>query len=145
MTKWLLLAGAILSEVTGSLSLKGALDRPGLYVLVAAGYIASFILLALVLRQGMALGVAYGIWGALGVATTAVMSSLIFDETLTALMGVGIVLIIAGVLTVELGSQHAVKNLGGTIRVESVWKQGTTMIVELPNAIVDESDTNADE
>jgi small multidrug resistance pump len=39
------------------------------------------------------------------------MSSLIFDETLTALMGVGIVLIIAGVLTVELGSQHAVKNL----------------------------------
>ncbi len=27
-------------------------------------------------------------------------------------MGVGIVLIIAGVLTVELGSQHAVKNLG---------------------------------
>ena len=111
MTKWLLLAGSILSEVTGSLSLKGALDRPGLYVLVAAGYIASFILLALVLRQGMALGVAYGIWGALGVATTAVMSSLIFDETLTALMGVGIVLIIAGVLTVELGSQHAVKNL----------------------------------
>lgn len=90
---------------------EGALDRPGLYVLVAAGYIASFILLALVLRQGMALGVAYGIWGALGVATTAVMSSLIFDETLTALMGVGIVLIIAGVLTVELGSQHAVKNL----------------------------------
>ena len=50
MTKWLLLAGSILSEVTGSLSLKGALDRPGLYVLVAAGYIASFILLALVLR-----------------------------------------------------------------------------------------------
>ena len=38
MTKWLLLAGSILSEVTGSLSLKGALDRPGLYVLVAAGY-----------------------------------------------------------------------------------------------------------
>ena len=106
MTKWLLLAGSILSEVTGSLSLKGALDRPGLYVLVAAGYIASFILLALVLRQGMALGVAYGIWGALGVATTAVMSSLIFDETLTALMGVGIVLIIAGVLLVELGALH---------------------------------------
>ena len=47
MTKWLLLAGAILSEVTGSLSLKGALDRPGLYVLVAAGYIASHTWLAL--------------------------------------------------------------------------------------------------
>ena len=58
----------------------------------------------------MALGVAYGVWAALGVATTAVMSSLIFDETLTALMGLGIVLIVAGVLTVELGSQQGHRN-----------------------------------
>ncbi|SKB09769.1 DMT family transporter [Aeromicrobium choanae] len=107
MTKWLLLGAAILSEVTASLSLKGALDRPALYSVVVVGYVGSFVLLALVLRQGMALGVAYGIWGALGVASTAVMSSFIFDETLTALMGVGIALIIAGVLTVELGSQQA--------------------------------------
>jgi two-component system, OmpR family, phosphate regulon sensor histidine kinase PhoR len=28
--------------------------------------------------------------------------------------------------------KHAVRSLGGTIRVQSVWKQGTTMIVELP-------------
>ena len=35
------------------------------------------------------------------------MSSLIFDEAFTALMGLGIVLIMAGVLTVELGSQQA--------------------------------------
>jgi small multidrug resistance pump len=110
MTKWLLLAAAILSEVTGSLSLKGALDRPALYIVVVIGYLASFVLLAMVLRRGMALGVAYGIWGALGVVATAVMSSLIFDETLTAVMGVGITLIIAGVLTVELGSQAAHRN-----------------------------------
>lgn len=110
MTKWLLLAAAILSEVTGSLSLKGALDHPGLYLVVAAGYIASFVLLAMVLRRGMALGVAYGIWGALGVVATAVMSSLIFNETLTAAMSLGIALIIAGVLTVELGSQAAQRN-----------------------------------
>ena len=31
MTKWLLLAAAICSEVTGSLSLKGALNHPALY------------------------------------------------------------------------------------------------------------------
>ncbi len=31
--------------------------------------------------------------------------------------------------------KHAVKDLGGTIRVESVWKQGTTMIVELPATV----------
>ncbi len=28
--------------------------------------------------------------------------------------------------------KHAVKLLGGTIRVDSVWKRGTTMTVELP-------------
>ena len=38
------------------------------------------------------------------------MSALIFDETLTVLMGLGIAIIIAGVLTVELGSQAAHKN-----------------------------------
>lgn len=31
--------------------------------------------------------------------------------------------------------KHATKTLGGNIRVESVWKQGTTMIVELPFAL----------
>ena len=107
MTKWLLLTGAILCEVTASLSLKGALDRPALYVVVLIGYVASFVLLAFVLRQGMGLGVAYGIWGALGVALTAVMSTLLFDEAFTGLMGVGIVLVIAGVLVVELGAHEA--------------------------------------
>jgi signal transduction histidine kinase len=28
--------------------------------------------------------------------------------------------------------KHALKALGGTIQVESVWKEGTRMIVELP-------------
>ncbi len=31
--------------------------------------------------------------------------------------------------------KHAVKTLGGTIAVESVWKQGTTMTVELPACV----------
>ena len=107
MTKWLLLAAAILSEVTASLALKGALDDRALYLVVAIGYVTSFVMLSLVLRQGMALGVAYGIWGALGVALTAVMSTLLFDEVFTGLMGVGIALVVAGVLAVELGAQRA--------------------------------------
>jgi small multidrug resistance pump len=110
MTKWFLLAAAIVSEVSGALSLKGALDHPALYVVVAVGYPASFVLLTLVLQQGMPLGVAYGTWGALGVASTAVMSSLIFDEALTVLMAFGIALVIGGVVTVELGSQLAHKS-----------------------------------
>lgn len=101
---WLLLAGAIVAEVTGTLSMKGALELPVLYVLVAVGYIGAFLFLSLVLRTGMTLGVAYGIWGAAGVALTAVFSLIIFGEPVTLLMGVGVVVITAGVLCVELGT-----------------------------------------
>ncbi|WP_120339996.1 DMT family transporter [Cryobacterium soli] len=109
MTTWLLLAGAIASEVAASLSLKGALDQPVWYVLVVAGYACSFALLAAVLRRGFPLGVAYGIWGAVGVAATALLAAVIFGEALTPLMLAGMALIIGGVLCVELGSQQAVR------------------------------------
>lgn len=107
MTKWTLLACAILSEVTGSMSLKAALGNPGWYAVTAVGFAVAFICLSQVLRHGMPLGVAYGIWGATGVALTAAASAVVFHEPLTGTMLVGIGLIIAGVLTVELGSQHA--------------------------------------
>lgn len=103
----LLLAAAIIAEVLGSLSLKAALEVPALYALVAASYVSAFVLLAQVLRTGMPLGVAYGVWGALGVALTAVLSFVIYSEPLNLLMGIGIVVVIAGVLCVELGSQAA--------------------------------------
>ena len=106
MTKWFLLAGSVGSEVVASLSLKAALTHPALYVVVLLGYVSAFTFLTLVLKRGMALGVAYGIWGALGVAATAVLSAVLFRERLTAMAGVGIILVIAGVLMVELGAQH---------------------------------------
>lgn len=105
--RWLFLAAAIVLEVAGSLSLKGALSVPAFYLVVALGYAGAFVFLALTLRVRMPLGVAYGIWGAAGVVLTAVLSSLIFDEPLTPLMGAGIAIIIAGVLCVELGAQRA--------------------------------------
>lgn len=107
MKKWLTLAAAITAEVTATLSLKAALDHSAWFVLVGAGYLVAFALLAVCLRLGMTIGVAYGIWGAGGVTATALLSALIFSEPLTLLMGGGIVLIIAGVLTVELGAQKA--------------------------------------
>jgi small multidrug resistance pump len=105
--KWVLLGGAIVTEVAGSLSLKGALEYPALYVVVVVGYLAAFVLLTLVLRAGMPVGVAYGIWGALGVALTALLSALIFGEPLTPLMIAGMALVIVGVLCVEVGSSRA--------------------------------------
>ncbi|MFD6065182.1 DMT family transporter [Rhodococcus wratislaviensis] len=107
MLKWALLLCAVAAEVTASLSLKAALERPVFYVLVSIGYVGAFVLMTAILRQGLPLGVVYGIWAALGVAATAVLSALIFDEPLTAVMIGGLLLIIAGVLIVEVGSQRA--------------------------------------
>lgn len=110
MKAWLLLAGAIVSEVTSSLSLKAATEQPLWYVVVAVGFTAAFVFLTLVLKEGMNLGVAYGVWGAMGVALTATMGALIYGEPLTGVMVFGIALVIGGVLTIELGSQHAAKS-----------------------------------
>ena len=105
---YLFLLGAIIAEVSATLSLRmAATGVRAYYAAVAGGYLLAFAFLTLALNEGLGLGVAYGIWGALGVALTALLSALLFAEPLTALMGLGIVLIIGGVLLVELGSQRA--------------------------------------
>jgi len=105
--KWAYLGGAILSEVTAALALQAAVEAPGWYALVVAGYLVAFFMLTRVLKAGMAVGVAYGIWGASGVALTAVFAALLFGQPLTVVMSIGLVLIVAGVLLVEIGSQRA--------------------------------------
>ena len=104
---WLALGGAVVSEVSATLALRQALEQPGFYAVVGIGYALAFILLSLTLKAGMPLGVAYGIWGALGVALTAVLSMLVFGEPITVLVALGIALIMAGVLLVEVGAQRA--------------------------------------
>lgn len=106
LTTWGLLAGAVVTEVTGSLALKAAVQTPALYLVTTVGYVTAFVLLARVLRRGMGLGVAYGLWAATGVAATAMLSAWIFGEPFTAVMAVGIAFIIGGVLLVEFGA-HA--------------------------------------
>ncbi len=104
--KWLFLIAAIILEVTATLSLRASegFTKLGYTVLVAVGYLGAFIALSLVLRRGLPIGIAYGIWAAAGVALVAILGKLIFDDPLTPLMGAGIVLIIGGVLLVELGN-----------------------------------------
>ena len=103
---YLLLIGAILSEVSGTISLRLAIGNKRWYATVAVGYLVSFSLLGLALAHGMPVGIAYGIWAAAGVALTAVLSKIFFKDPLTWLMGLGIVLIMGGVLLIELGSAH---------------------------------------
>ena len=101
---WLYLGCAILCEVAATLALKGSATIAPLYVVVVVGYLASFAFLTAVLKRGMGVGVAYGIWAATGVALVACLSALFFGEAFTVAMGLGLVCIIAGVLLVETGT-----------------------------------------
>lgn len=107
---WVLLLGAIVTEVAGTLSLRASQDHMLWLLLVVAGYSASFYLLTRVLRAGMPVGVAYGIWGALGTAVTAVAAAMIFGDPFTGSIVLGIGLIIGGVLLVEFGSHSTEKS-----------------------------------
>lgn len=104
---WWALVAAIVLEVTASLSLSAAQHAPAFFVIVAVGYLGSFGLLSVVLRAGIPVGVAYGVWGACGVMLTALLAALLFGDPLTPPMLAGIALVIVGVLTVEVGSQRA--------------------------------------
>lgn len=107
MTAWLFMSVAVVAEVAGTLSLRlAAVGRRRWYLAVTAGYLIAFTSLAAALGAGMPLGVAYGIWAAAGVALTAIGSRVFFKEPLTRVMVLGIVLIMAGVLLVELGAGH---------------------------------------
>ncbi|NPC43858.1 multidrug efflux SMR transporter [Nocardioides sp. zg-1230] len=103
--QWLFLAGAIVFEVGGTISLRmAASGRRAYYAAVAVGYLFAFTFLTLALDEGLGLGVAYGIWAASGVALTAVASRVLFHEPLTPVMMGGIALIVSGVLLVEIGA-----------------------------------------
>lgn len=103
---WVYLVGAIVFEVTGTMSLRASegFRRTVWIAPVIASYVIAFTLLFLCLAEGMAVGVAYGIWSATGVALTAVLAKILFDEPFTWLMGLGVVAIAGGVLLIEIGA-----------------------------------------
>lgn len=105
---WLILTGAIITEVAATLSLRASegLRKKRWIAPVAVFYIAAFSLLTFALNEGMPIGIAYGIWAASGVALTAIGARMFFKERLTWRMMAGIVLIAVGVLVIELGTAH---------------------------------------
>jgi small multidrug resistance pump len=106
VTVWALLLAAIALEVTGTLSLRASEGfAKWVWVIpIVIGYGASFVLLAMVLKRGMPVGVAYGVWAGIGVAATAVLGRYLFGDPFTWVMAGGIVLIAAGVWLLEAGS-----------------------------------------
>ena len=105
---WLLLALAIASEVTATLSLRASegLRRRRWIPVIVVGYLAAFTLLGTILAMGMPVGVAYGIWAAAGVAVTAVLGRVIFKDHFSAMMAAGVALIVVGVALIEFGGAH---------------------------------------
>jgi small multidrug resistance pump len=105
---WLFLAGAILSEVVATTFLKLSEGFTKLVpsIIVVVGYVAAFAMLSQALTRGMAIGVAYGVWAAVGVALVAIVGAAFLGESMTWVQVGGIALVIAGVLAIELGASH---------------------------------------
>lgn len=102
---YLLLACAILLEVTGTVALRlsEGFTKPGWVAVVVCGYLGSIVLLSRALVAGMPLGLAYAIWAAVGVATVALIAAVFLGDTLTPVQVGGLALVIAGVAALELG------------------------------------------
>ncbi len=100
---WLFLAGAIGTEVAGTLALRALADgfRWAPAVVVTVGYATSFVLLALALRS-VNVGPAYAIWSGVGTAGVAVLGVLLFAERINGVGVVGLVLIVTGVAVLSL-------------------------------------------
>jgi small multidrug resistance pump len=100
---WVLLGAAIGTEVAGTLALRASdgLTKLVPSIIVVAGYLASFGLLALVLKT-LPVGIVYAIWAAVGVALVAVFGKLMFNDPVPPIAMIGMVLIVAGVVLVSL-------------------------------------------
>ncbi len=108
MNAWLLLAIAILAEVVGTSALKASEGFSRLWpsLVVVLGYAVAFYCLSLVLRS-IPVGVAYAIWSGLGIVLITLVAWVVYGQTidLPAMLGMG--LIIAGVLVLNLFSKSA--------------------------------------
>jgi small multidrug resistance pump len=105
---WIVLAAAITAEVVATSALKASqgFSRPGWSALVIVGYATAFWLLAQTLRT-LPIGTAYAVWSGAGTALIALVGWLFFRQSLDLPALVGIGLIIAGVLVLNLWSASA--------------------------------------
>lgn len=106
MGTWALLAAAIALEVVGTVFLRisDGFTKVIPCAVVIVAYTASFVLLSWILRTGVPIGIVYAIWSAIGVTIVTLLGMALFDDKISWLSGLGIVIVIVGVVLVELGS-----------------------------------------
>ena len=108
MIDYLYLIIAIVAEVVATSALKasdGFAKLPFLAVM-AMGYATAFYFLALSIRT-IPVGIAYGIWSAIGIVLIATVGALWFRQPVDLPAVIGLGLIIAGVIVVNLFSHMA--------------------------------------
>ena len=76
-------------------------------VITVVGYIASFYLLSMALRT-IPIGIAYALWSGLGIVMITVIGVLAFKQTPDLPALIGIALIMAGVMVINLCSHMSV-------------------------------------
>jgi small multidrug resistance pump len=103
--QWLLLIAAVLFETVGTMALKASdgLTRALPSALTVVAYGMSFWLLSIVLRT-MPVGVAYAFWSGLGIVVIALIGWAVFGQRLDAPAMIGMGLILAGILVIQLFS-----------------------------------------
>ena len=104
MFYWILLALAIASEITGTLSMKWASVSNG-----NTGFIftLSYIFLSFAVKK-IALGVAYALWEGIGILFITLFSVLLFDEALSAMKIAGLVTLVFGIALIKSGTRKPV-------------------------------------
>ena len=106
--KFLYLALAIVLEVLGSSFMKASDGFSKLLptTITIIAYIACFFFLSQALKS-IPLGIAYAIWGGLGIVLTALISVIIFKQSLDLPAIIGIILIVAGVFVMNFFSKSS--------------------------------------
>ncbi len=103
---WTILFVAGLMEIGWAIGLKytGGFSRLVPSVLTLACMLASIVLLGLAVKT-LPIGTAYAVWTGIGAAGTLIMGALLFGETLNAVKIGGIVLVLAGIVTLKFAPQ----------------------------------------
>jgi small multidrug resistance pump len=106
MQVWIFLALAIVTEVAATSALKASdgFSRLGPSLVVVVGYAAAFYFLSLTLRT-IPVSVAYAVWSGAGVALIALIGWLVFGQALDAPAIIGVLLIVAGVVVLNVFSR----------------------------------------